>query len=161
MKIIFALFSRYDQADEAMKELLHKKFREEEMNAVAQDYVVKDRMKIKTGGANVSVTEIPPGLDRLMGGQQAVTVNDVGQVFAAGDLATEFTATGNIAGRAGEGLGPALEHFNIPAETSAAYVDGIKSGGVLFWIRTEDERAAEASSILDSHKGGNMASIPH
>jgi hypothetical protein len=52
----------------------------------------------------------------------------------------------------------ACVHLHVARETAEAYRAGIEGGGLLFWIRTDDGRAAEAASVLRQHEARHLTS---
>jgi hypothetical protein len=154
MKTIFGLFESYQEAQTITRELLDQNFPIEEMNVIIQEKVAKEDMQVSLEKANVAVTDeigeqTLQGLDRLLGGQQPVTLPVLEDVYAAGKLATILAKTAAAPGAADGGLKAALIDFNVPEETAQAYSEGIEQGGLLFWLRTSDDRASEATNILN------------
>jgi len=46
----------------------------------------------------------------------------------------------------------------MPEGVAEACRAGIETGGVLFWLRTSNDRAMEAANVLSSHKGAYVSS---
>jgi hypothetical protein len=164
MVTLFAFFGTYEEAAQAVLELVRGGGPLEEINAIAQDYVARDKMDLKSGSANVGVTEIPDGLDKLLGGKRAENLRDGGTVLAGGTLAGELVnlvkSTGRTAGMGGRApatLEEAFKALGVPADRAAAYVQGIRGGGVLVFVRAADEQASEVSSVLQANKGRDIA----
>jgi hypothetical protein len=44
----------------------------------------------------------------------------------------------------------------LSAEAAEYFLEGVKAGGLLFFIRTADERASEAAGILRAHKAERL-----
>lgn len=160
MQSVFGLFRTYDQARAAVRELLDKQFPEQCVNIIVQDHVAKGHIAVPWDRINVAVTEMEPGLDRIVGRQQSVSLPDVGEVFAAGELGTELAKVGSMAGGGGTGLETALRDFEVPEQIAGAYTKGIRSGGVLCCLRVGDERAAEAANVLWASKADHVAAYP-
>jgi hypothetical protein len=159
MITIFALFSRYEEARDGVRDLVHKGVGLEQINAVVQDYVAKDKMGLIVGKANVEVTEIRDGLDKLVGGHRPESIRDVGVIMAAGTLAGELVSLAKSPGRASSSLRGALELLGVPAAKATSYADGIREGGVLVFVRVEEEKGSEVSSVLTGHHGQNLAGV--
>lgn len=163
MKPVFGLFESYADAQAATGELLERGFGEGEMNAIIQKEAAKSSLEVNLERVNVEVTEAIGektihGLDRLIGSQQPVRISDVGEVYAGGEVATILTGTASIQGAAASGLKAALIDLGMPDQVAEACRAGIESGGVLLWIRTSDDRVAEAANVLSSHKGSYVSS---
>jgi hypothetical protein len=164
MVTLFVRFDTYAEAARAVLELVRGGIPLDEINAVAQDYVVRDKMNLKSGRASVGVTEIPDGLDKLLGGKRSENLRDGGTVLAGGKLAGELVnlvkSTGRTAGKGGRApatLEEAFKTMGVPAERAAAYVQAIRVGGVIVFVRAAEEQASEVSSTLQANKGRDMA----
>lgn len=156
MKAVYALLSNFDQAEAAVLDLLDHGFDLEDMNVIMQDYVAKSRLNERT--AAYDEQRMPPGLGKLMAGEESVPATDTGGVYAAGQRAAIMADTAAMPG--GKGIGGQLAELGIDRETASAYLDGIKGGGLLFWIVTDDDHAGDAAEILTSHKGMHIILNP-
>lgn len=162
MKTIFAMFENYEDAKAAVDELLGREFDEREMNAIVLEEIAKDYMEVNLERVHVKVTEkvgekTAVGLDHLLGTQQPVEIPGVGEVYATGELATVLSKTAAAPGAVAGSLKAALIDFGVREEVAKAYTVGIKDGGLLFWIRTSDERAPETINVLRDHEGAYVA----
>jgi len=45
----------------------------------------------------------------------------------------------------------------VPPNVARAFADGVSQGGVLFWVRVDDERAAGAAQTFRRHHGKHVA----
>jgi hypothetical protein len=161
MKVIFALFDNYDDAAEAVDTLLQKGFNENEMNAVVLAEVAKGAMNLNLKTVAVEISnEVGErrvyGLERLLGGKRPANLPDLGEVYAAGNEATILAATATIPDAA-DGFKAALAEFAMPEALVDAYQEGIKNGGLLFWLRASDEGASEAAQALREQKASQVA----
>lgn len=164
MKTVFAAFSAWEDARAADDDLLNRGFPEEETNAIAQEDVAKEHMELRMKRVNPEPTETVSrvnvyGLDRLLAGEHPIRTPDAGNVFAGGVLATEIAKVGAIGGPT-SGLQGSLVDFDIPPDVAGAYVDTIKGGGVLLFLRTADERAPEAGEVMRARKGMYIGAYP-
>ena len=120
MQTIWGLFKEYAQAKTAVAELELNEFPAAEINAIVQVMIAKDQMPVDLNKIRVAVAgqfggALLRGLDRLVGGEEPVPVADVGQVSAAGELATLLVKAA-IAPRATDGSRKgALVEFGVPA----------------------------------------------
>lgn len=158
MKTIFALFDSYAGAREAVDALLGNDFNEEEMNALAMESTVKENIDVDLKEVNVQKTDevgeqTVHGLAQLFGGEQPVHVGSSGELLAGGELATilvkQAASTGTDAGP----LRSSLQEFGVPQDVAEAYQSAIVDGGVLLWVRVEDEQASAAASALREANG--------
>jgi hypothetical protein len=73
----------------------------------------------------------------------------LGPLVAAGWLAATLAGAG--AGAAAGGLIGTLTEAGLPDEEADLYAEGVRRGGNLVTVRTEENRAPEAERILDRH----------
>jgi hypothetical protein len=163
MKTLFWLFEDYASAATAVDKLLDADFDEKSMNVILLEAIAKDEMDVDWGKAPVKKSDeigdvSLEGMARLVGGQQAVDLPNVGRVYAAGELATILAKTAVDPRVADYGLRRALVDLAVPEEHAQAYAQGIERGGVLVWLRVEDERAPEADEVLAAESAAVVAS---
>ena len=161
MKTYFGLIKDYAEADAAVRALLEGGFDLDKINVVLLEIIAKNSMNVGLDQIKADKSEQfgqpgAHGLDGLLGGERAVTVPDVGRIYAAGELANLLTNTASIPGAANGGLKGALIDFNLSAEAAEYFLEGVKAGGLLFFIRTADERASDAAGILRAHKAERL-----
>lgn len=157
METIFGLIREYAQGDAAVRALLERGFEPDKVNVVLLESIARNAMEV--GQNQIKVEKSAEfgepgshGLDGLLGGEQTVRVPDAGDVYAAGELANLITSAASVPGTVDGGLQAALVEFNLPPETADFFQDGVKAGGLLFFIRTEDEHISKAAAILREHK---------
>jgi len=153
MKTLFWLFTDYREARTAVRTLLDNGFDLEKMNAIMTDSAAKDVTGINWKAAAVQVSgevgdEELQGLDRMLAGERPVTTPDAGEILAAGELATITANSASSPGDDVHGLHAALVDIGVTPDAARDFVDGLAGGGLLLWLRTEDERAGEARSLL-------------
>ena len=161
MKTVFALFDDFGKADGAITQLQEHDFALDNMNALMMDTVAETQMETNFAEVNVNVTDKVGassdelhGLARLVGGEQPVSVPGVGNVYAAGELATILTKS--FSGPDSTSLQEALHQFGVPADTAASYTKGINNGHVLIWVRSADDKAANASNVFRNRGGKHV-----
>ena len=163
MKTVFGLFTNVDNAQRAVVQLFEQGYPQEQMNAIIQESVAKDYLGINKPEINIEKSarigsRETRGLETLFGGHQSIVITDTGKVFAAGTIASTVAKT--AVSRPDGGLMIALKEFDIPENIAESYRNGIISGGVLFWIKTDDIRAGEIIVILDQQKAQHILSLP-
>jgi len=160
MESVFGLFTEYVKGKAAVEELLEAGFEQEEMNAVLDVEVVKNHLEVDMDRVDVAASEelegIRAGLDIMLGTEQPVAAPGVGEVYAAGQLATILVKT--AAGPDTADTEVALIDFNVSPPMAAAYTKGLVDGSLLFWIRVSDGKALQAAEILRDHGGAHVAS---
>ena len=98
------------------------------------------------GGAGTGAA-IGGGLG-LLAGLTALAIPGFGPIIAAGPIAAALTGAG--IGAAGGGLIGGLTHSGISEDDAHYYAEGVKRGGALVTVKTNDALADEASDILDA-----------
>lgn len=162
MRTIFALFEGYREAKSAVEDLLDQGFDPREMNVVVQELTARGNIDVDAGTVTAAKSErmeqdAPHGIDGMIAGTQPLTVSDVGAVYAAGEMARIVANATHPEEPPATGLKQALVDFDVPEELAEFYRDGVLDEGVLFWMRTEDRRAAQATNILAETKGKQVA----
>ncbi len=159
MKTIVGLFENYTDADRAVSDLQASGFTRDQISVAARDASVQDRLVGDTNseraigdsaGAGAVGGAVLGGLGGLLVGIGALAIPGIGPVITAGTLATALgtTAAGAGLGAAAGGLIGALVGMGIPEEDAHFYAEGVKRGGVLVTVQSEDNRANEALSIM-------------
>ncbi|MDX1663304.1 MAG: hypothetical protein R3272_05890 [Candidatus Promineifilaceae bacterium] len=167
MKSIFALFEDFDNAQQAVQALLQDGFEEEHMNVIVRAGVGKDWLRDNLEHADLHRVDIRKseevghksarGLVALLGGEQGVPLPGIGDVLAGGELATQIAQNASATWAPEKGFKDILGELNVPDGVADAYHAGINEGGVLFWIRTADDRAAAAANHLRAEAGKHVA----
>ena len=91
----------------------------------------------------------------LLAGLGLIAIPGLGPVVAAGWLVSTAVAavTGAVAGGAVGGILGALKEAGVNDEDAQVYAEGVRRGGALVSVRTEDARIDEARMILDRSGG--------
>lgn len=162
MKTIFSLFEDYTNAEEAVDALLEEGLDIESLNVIVREEVAKENLDVDLRLVNVQKTDAVGqqtvrGLTQLLGGEQPVHVPDTGDVLAGGELATFVTKEAASSYAPGVALREALRDLGVPKDAAGAYQEGVEGSGVLLWVRSSDERAPAASTILETGNGKLVA----
>ena len=160
MKSVFSLFESYENCEEAVDELLAEGFDEEELNVIVDQEVAKSHLDVDLERIDVEATEElgegMEGLEVLLGVEQPVQMPRVGEVYAAGQLATILAKT--AAAPDTGGLREALIDFDVAETVASAYEEAVLDGALLFWVRTPDAHASKAAEILRDGGGRHVTS---
>ena len=160
MQSVFGLFADYENGATAVEDLLEAGFEREEMNAIMDVEVAKTYLEVDLDQVDAAASDeldgTGAGLDVMLGKERPVAAPGVGEVYAAGQLATMLIKTA-AAPDTGD-VEVAMIDFDVSPATATAYADGLVDGSLLFWIRASDERASEAAEILKEHGGAHVAS---
>lgn len=162
MKTIFGLFETFDSAKEGIDALLEEALDEEQMNVVVREDVAKENLDVNLHAVDVRKSDevgeqTVRGLAHLLGGQQPVHVPDIGDVLAAGELATILAKRASSLMAPDRALAAALQEFSVPDAVAGDYQSGVHEGGLLFWIRLEDGQAAAAANALRTAGATNVS----
>ncbi len=110
---------------------------------------ISDLKRVGAHDADISVLS-SESLDDLAGIRlDAVMIPGMGQVAAGGPLTT-FLHTG-AAGSSPDLLTAALVRMGIPRGEAVRYVEGVRQGCTLETVSIDDEHAAQALKIMQSH----------
>ncbi len=159
MKSIFALFGAYEDVRDTVDELIEEGFEQEEMNVIVDEEVAKGDLEVNLQRVDVKATdqlgEEVAGLHVMLGVEQPVEAPRMGEVLAAGEIATILARTAAAPG--GGSVSDTMEEFGVPREMIETYIEAVIEGSYLFWVRTRDEEAPQAEEILRVHNGSHLA----
>ncbi|MDO9501656.1 hypothetical protein [Falsiroseomonas sp.] len=111
----------------------------------------------ETGAATgASLGTVVGGGAGLLAGIGALAIPGVGPLVAAGWLVATLTGAG--VGAAAGGLIGSLTTAGVDEKDAGTYSEGLRRGGHLVAVRTEEGRAAEAERILEQHGPVDMES---
>ncbi len=151
---VVGLFDYYSNADAAVKALQDYGLDDDHISVVTRD---KDTGKqgslggAKTGAATGAAAG---GLVGLLAGLSALVIPGIGPVIATGTIASTLattlgmTAVGAGIGAAAGGLLGALVDLGFSPDEAEFYAEGVKRGGVLVSVETDEEDEGEISDIL-------------
>jgi hypothetical protein len=154
MRTVVGLFEDYHDADNAIDMLHTRGFDHNAISVVAREAYVREHLQHEhvgvTAGEGAAGGAAVGGLAGLLAGIGALVVPGVGPVITAGTLAAALgvTAVGAGVGAVTGGLLGALMEAGVPEADAHFYAEGVKRGGVLVTVQTEDQRASEAEKIL-------------
>ena len=167
MRTITRLFDTHDHALAAVRDLEAAGFRHEDVSILANNAEGRygaastatgtspetrtDTAENSESGAGVGATlgTVLGGGAGLAAGLGALAIPGVGPVVAAGWLVATLTGAG--AGAAAGGLLGALTGAGVSENEAGTYAEGVRRGGTLVTVRSEDARIDEAERILASH----------
>jgi hypothetical protein len=160
MRTIFALLESLDEAKAVVAELIDRHFDEGEMNVIARVPTSQEGPEANVRAVNRTgppEKEILQEIDRVLREGKSVIMADVGAVRAAGRIAAVITGGAATPEKHPQGLEDVLVGLGVPEELAEFYRNGVLEGGLLFWVRTGESRAAEARDVLSSARVEKLA----
>jgi hypothetical protein len=167
-RTVVALYDDFASANAAVRELTDNGIPRDDISLLASDatgeygrYVTGDAAMetsatAQGAGVGAGIGAVIGGLGGLLIGLGALAIPGIGPVLAAGPLAAALTGlagagAGAVAGGITGGLIGALVDMGVPEETAQYYAEGIRRGGTLVTVRTDDTMTDRAVDILNRH----------
>ncbi|MBO1073876.1 hypothetical protein [Roseomonas marmotae] len=160
-KIITRMFDTREHALAAVRDLEAAGFSHDDLGIVASNAdntgltdttaTHHDAADKTTSGTGIGATlgTLVGGGAGLAAGLGAIAIPGIGPIVAAGALVAALTGAG--AGALAGGLVGSLTGLGVSEADAPIYAEGVRRGGSLVTVRTNDARAAEAESILARH----------
>lgn len=157
-KTVVGLYDSYADAQQAYRDLLAAGFDSKNVSLIAND-VARSGIGTETaepGAASDSAFAEGAGTGALAGGitgliigLAALAVPGIGPVLAIGPLAglVGGAAVGLVIG----GILGALIDVGVPEQHAQYYAEGVRRGGSVVTVQTDDQSAERAMDILDRH----------
>lgn len=170
-RTVVALYDDFNDANNALRELVDAGFTRENISLMASDPSgeygrsigttaeradVEDSGAAQGAGVGAGIGAVVGGLGGLLVGLGALTIPGIGPVLAAGPLAAALTGlagagVGAVAGGVAGGLIGALVDLGVPEETAGYYAEGVRRGGTLLTVRTDDTLSDRAVDIMNRY----------
>jgi len=151
LSTVIGVFRDVKTAEEAVRALRNKGFKDNEISIVAKDDQNKTRKRDMEVGGEMGTDTISDGtawggalggVAGLLAGVGALAIPGIGPIVAAGPLA------GVLSGAVTGGVAGGLIDLGIPEERGRQYEQELKKGGILAVIETSEDKVNDASSIL-------------
>lgn len=169
-KSVVALFDDFPTANGAVRELMDRGFPRDDISLMANDASGeysrtlnqnKQAESSDAAGVGAGVGAAIGGVGGLLVGLGALGIPVIGPVIAAGPLAAALSAlvgagAGAVVGGVTGGLVGALVDVGIPKDTAQYYLEGVRRGGTLVILRSQDEMYQQAVDILNRHHPVNL-----
>jgi len=156
-KTIARLYDSYAAAEKVVGDLEAAGVPHGDISIVSRDPADRDATRRRSdaaddAGKGAGVGAVVGGGAGLLAGIGALAIPGVGPVVAAGWLvATLFgAATGAAAGAAAGGLIGSLTNAGVPEREANVYAEGVRRGGALVTVRTDNSRVTEVDAIMNS-----------
>ncbi len=165
-RTVVALYDNFEDANNAVRELIDRGFRRENISFMANDQhgeygQALNETNVNTfqaeeantgAGVGAGIGAAVGGLAGVLIGLGALAIPGVGPVLAAGPLATVLAGlAGAGAGAVAGGVIGALVDMGIPEESAGYYAEGVRRGGTLVTVQAEDNMTDKAVDILNRH----------
>ncbi|HMQ30843.1 MAG TPA: hypothetical protein PKD53_08945 [Chloroflexaceae bacterium] len=173
-KTVVGMFDSYAEAQHVVQDLMDSGFRREDISVVANDETrrasreVGEHSKADEGaGAGAVGGTVIGGAAGLLVGAGLLAIPGIGPVLAAGPLAAAIGTTAATvgAGALGAGIGAAtggllggLIGAGVPENEAHYYTEGVRRGGTLVSVSSDDSRAMMARDIMQRHGAIDMES---
>ncbi|MFC0409694.1 hypothetical protein [Roseomonas elaeocarpi] len=125
-------------------------------STAATDTVSDETAGESGAGIGATLGTVLGGGAGLAAGLGALAIPGIGPIVAAGWLVAALTGAG--AGAAAGGLLGGLTGAGVSETEAPVYAEGVRRGGSLVTVRTDDTRLTEAESILARHNPVDVAS---
>lgn len=157
---IVAIYDDIAQARQVVEELVNSDFARSSISLITNDannqyshYLTPDytaRTDAVTAGEGAGFGAVVGGLTGVLVGLAALTIPGIGLAIAAGPVVAGLT--GILAGAVTGGVVGALVKTGVPVDDAPYYAEGIRRGGTLVSITTDD--TSRAQDIL--HRFGSI-----
>ncbi|MDI7865220.1 general stress protein [Rhizobiaceae bacterium n13] len=160
MKTVTGLFDNYQDAEAAVRDLEDAGIPSDDISVVSRDSDYQDETSAAGEGASAGagIGAIAGGTGGLLAGLGMLAIPGVGPVVAAGWLAATAAgaAAGAAIGGAAGGIVGALTSAGVSEDEAHVYAEGIRRGGTLVTVRTEERRIPDVEAILDRNRWVNV-----
>jgi uncharacterized protein (TIGR02271 family) len=150
-KTVVGLFDRFEDAQAAVTDLVALGIPRDQIS------VARQQGSTTTTGEKTDSESVAGGIGAgaatgaVVGGAAALALALIPgmQILAAGPIAAALMGAG--VGAAAGGLIGGLVNAGVPEEEAESYSEGVRRGGTLVTLRTDDARADRAADIMNRH----------
>jgi len=165
-KSIIGLYDTFADAQSAVNDLISAGFSRDDISIVANNATgefgthdgTHNGVNVSQGAGDLAKGAVKGGLYGGLTGLAAsvalALIPGIGPIAAIGPLAA-FLGGAGLGATAGGIIG-GLTGLGVPEGEAGYYAEGIRRGGTLVTVHTEDSRADEARAILDRYNPVNM-----
>jgi len=161
MATVSGLFDDYHDASQAVRELHAAGIANADISLVTADLGAAEAPKPSHTAADVAggveagagAGVVLGGAGGLLAGVGLLTIPGIGPAIAGGWLLATAVgaAAGAVLGGAGGGIIGALIAGGVPENHAHVYSEGLRRGGTLVTVKTEDAKVDQARAILDDN----------
>jgi hypothetical protein len=165
---VVGLFNRAEDADRAIQSLKQSGIEETQISLLTREQTTPDikneylstQEEVTFGRLAGAATGATVGVFAgALIGLSAVAIPGVGPILSAGALATVLgsaVAGSGVGALAGGLLVGSLARLGLPEEEAHLYAEGVKRGGVLVAVQTDDAHVQEAEHLLSEANAVDM-----
>jgi stress response protein YsnF len=157
-KTVVGLMDNMGEAQDVVRDLVSSGFDRESISLMTRtdegaDYrrEGEDRTSGTGSGAaaGAGTGAVIGGLAGLVVGLTGLAIPGIGWVAAAGPLAATLAGAG--VGAVAGGIIGALVNMGVPEEDAHYYAEGVRRGGILVTVSTDDAKAERAADVMRRH----------
>jgi len=163
-KTVIGLFNNLEEAQNVVKDLVASGIERDDIGFMANEkQAAPSRTDATREGAGVASGALAgAGTGAAIGGVAGLAlalaplaIPGIGPIVAAGPIAAALTGAG--IGAVAGGLIGGLTRLGVPEEDAHYYAEGVRRGGILVTVATDDEREADAAAaILRRHGAADI-----
>ncbi len=165
-KTVVALYDNIDDAQQSVRDLVDSGIHRDQISLVANDRTGQFGETLRPAGetsgaaqgagVGAGIGAALGGIGGLLVGLGALTIPGIGPVLAAGPLAAAMggvagAGAGAIAGGAAGGLVGGLADMGVTEQQAQYFAEGIRRGGTLLTVRTDDQTTPTAKDVMNRH----------
>ena len=151
---VVAIYDEFDTARDVVEDLVEAGYNRDNISLVANDASGEYARYIDTDDDDVSAGE-GAGFGAVVGGLIGLGVAlipGIGPVIAAGPFAAAALAgLGAATGAVTGGIVGGLVDLGVPEEEAGYYAEGLRRGGTLVSVTTDDATVSRAQQIMNRH----------
>jgi len=156
---VVALFDEFGTAQNVVEDLVDAGYLRDNISLVANDAAGQYAQQVERVGEDVTAGE-GAGFGAVIGtltGLGVALIPGIGPVLAAGPLAAAlFAGVGAVVGAATGGLVAGLIDAGVPEDDAEYYAEGVRRGGTLVIVQTNDNDAQRVEDVINLHDPVNI-----
>lgn len=171
-KTIVALYDGITDAQSTVRDLVDNGFARDQISLIARDESGQYSQHLGTtgeisgaaqgAGVGAGIGAALGGLGGVLIGLGALVIPGIGPVIAAGPLAAALAGVagagaGAIAGGATGGIVGALADMGVTREAAGYYAEGIRRGGTLVTVLSNEDMSPRAVDVMNQHHPINIS----
>ena len=150
-KTVVGLFESSAEAQRVVEDLVSAGFMRNDIGIISHHLstAAGDEPETSTTAVGVGAGALVGSIGGLLVGLGALTIPGIGPILAAGPIATALAGAG--VGAAAGGVLGAMADLGIPEDEAQRYAEGIRRGGTLVTVKTDDAGSERAMEVMYRH----------